>query len=119
MLAYVFQVDSLKKRLIVMKRDRDGPPGGEDFRHSRVDAETLKYYEEIGTHFKTLDDEEEKQVLAENVLAETEGKEVDIVPDAACSRVIEALIPYASIPALDKFLRGCIQEENLGVICTK
>jgi hypothetical protein len=102
-----------------MKRDRDGPPGGEDFRHSRVDAETLKYYEEIGTHFKTLDDDEEKQVLAENVLAETEGKEVDIVPDAACSRVIEALIPYASIPALDKFLRGCIQDENLGVICTK
>jgi hypothetical protein len=102
-----------------MKRDREG---GEDYlhgRHSRVDAETLKYYEEIGSHFKTLDDDEEKQVLAENVLAETEGKETEVVPDAACSRVVESLIPYASIPVLDKFLRGCIQEENLGVICTK
>ena len=99
-----------------MKRGREDHGDG---RHSQLDEETLRYYEEVGAHFKTLDDDEEKQILADNVLSETEGKEADVVPDAACSRVIESFIPYASITAIDKFTRGCLQDDNLGLICTR
>lgn len=105
-----------------MKRDREGPEGGDQEhqgRYSLVDEETLRYYEEVGGHFKTLQDEEEKQILADNVLSECEGKEIDVVPDAVCSRVLESVIPYASIPALDKFMRGCLEGENLGTMCTR
>lgn len=86
---------------------------------SKIDEETLKYYAEIDAHFKTIEDDEEKHLLAENVLAETAGREADIVPDAACSRVLESLLPFASPSSLEKFTQNCIGGDNLGIICTR
>ena len=105
-----------------MKRDREAPEGVDQEhqgRYSRLDEETIRYYEEVGGHFKTLEDAEEKQILADNVLSECEGREAEIVPDAACSRVLESVIPYASIEGLENFTRGCLKEDNLGLICTR
>ena len=107
-----------------MKRERDGGYGeGEGMqhssRHSRLDQETLRYYSEIDAHFSSLDDDEEKTLMADNVLTETEGREPEIVPDAACSRVLERLIPHASPAVFAKFLEGCVNGENMGLICTR
>ncbi len=76
------------------KREREGEEaaadgGGERRRgYSRLDAETLSYYEEIGGRFAELDDDEEKALLADNALGEcVERGAADVGTDAACSRV--------------------------------
>jgi hypothetical protein len=103
-----------------MKRHREEAEGEQRRQQrSRLDDETLRYYAEIDKHFKELQEDEERQLLANNVISDMQGKETEIVPDAACSRVLEALLPYTSNDVLDLFVRGCIQGENLGQICTR
>ena len=103
------------------KRGRDAAEdgGGARPRYSRLDAETLGYYSEIDTHFKSLTDDEEKQLLADNALGETAGREAAVATDAACSRVLEALLPFASTEALCTFTRACVEGENLGAMCIR
>jgi hypothetical protein len=98
------------------KRDREG---GGDGRHSRIDKETLNYFAEIDTHFKSLTDDEDRQLLAGNVLGDAAGREADLATDAACSRVLEALLPFASNEALCTFTTACVEGENLGTMCTR
>jgi len=105
-----------------MKRPREAPSGdaGEDgSRFARVDGDTLRYFTEIAEHIQTLDSDEDKQLIADNALEETKEREQLIVPDAVCSRVLEALIPHASPALVVKFIEGCILDDNLGVICTR
>ncbi|GAB4813915.1 hypothetical protein N2152v2_000961 [Parachlorella kessleri] len=87
-------------------------------RFSKVDQETSKYYEEISNHFKTLEDGEERQLVADNALGEAAGSEPRVASDAACSRVLETLLPHASIPALSAFVGALCEGENLGATCT-
>jgi len=105
-----------------MKRGRqDGRDSQDEHRPriSRVNEETVTYFDEIDAHFRSVSDEEEKNLMADNVLGETAGRESEIVPDAVCSRVLEALIPHASPALVVKFIEGCILDDNLGVICTR
>lgn len=86
---------------------------------SRLDEETLSYFREVETHFKDLEDNgEEKEILVNNVFEEVNGRESEIVCDAACSRVVETLLPHASKALLKEFARKCIEGDNLGIICT-
>jgi hypothetical protein len=107
------------------KRGReDGAGGGrahagERHSFSRVDADTATYFREIDGTLKTLDDDSEKRLLADNVLEEAAGQEVEIATDAACSRVVEALIAHASLERQAAFLSKCVEGENLGGICTR
>ena len=87
--------------------------------YSRLSEEVIRYFAEIDAHFILLDRDEEKALLANNVLGETEGQETQVVPDAACSRILEKLLPWASPHSLAAFIHRCIQGENLGVICTR
>ena len=74
----------------------DYPDGdrGSSFAH-RVDPETITYFEELEGHLKTLEDPEEISILISNALEEAQGKEVKVVTDAACSRVLETLLAQA------------------------
>lgn len=105
-----------------MKRSRaaeaDAGPS-EQSRFSRLDQATLDYYREIGECLHRLDGGEEKTLLADNTLAETHGREAQIAPDAACSRVLETALTHASASSIATFLNGCIMEDNLGIICTR
>jgi hypothetical protein len=103
------------------KRQREEGAGGHHARlqYSKVDPETSKYFGEISGHLQTLGSIEEKQLLADNVIEETVGREVDIATDAACSRIVEALLPFASLQALCTFTKNCVANENLGQICTR
>eukprot|EP00889_Picochlorum_renovo_P008035 jgi/Picre1/35065/NNA_002530.t1 len=69
-------------------------------RYSRLDSETQSYFREVDAHFKTLVEDgsssEEQEILIGNVFEEIQGREVDIVTDAECSRIVEALIGHAS-----------------------
>lgn len=77
------------------KREREGEEaaaagGGERKQrgYSRLDAETMSYYEEIGGRFAELDDDEERALLADNALGEcVERGAAEVGTDAACSRV--------------------------------
>ena len=97
------------------KRDRESGDG----RRSRIDKETLNYFAEIDTHFKSLTDDEGRQLLAGNVLGDAAGREADLATDAACSRVLEPLLPFASNEALCTFTTACVEGENLGTMCTR
>lgn len=106
------------------KRDREegegaGPKRGGGKLHSLLDTETSSYYAEINERFGELDDAEEKTLLAENALGEASGKEAEIACDAACSRVLERLLPHAGTEALCAFTRACVEGESLGAMCTR
>lgn len=99
------------------KRQRDDD--GHQTTFARVDQETSQYFNEINTHFKTLDSHEDKQLLANNVLEEAAERGAEVATDAACSRVLEALLPFASIEAISKYAKHCVEGENLGKLCTR
>lgn len=88
------------------KRERgdteEAAPGGGERKqrgHSRLDAETLSYYEEIGQRFAELGDDEEKALLADNALGEcVERGAADVGTDAACSRVSGEAVGHAGLP---------------------
>lgn len=90
-------------------------------RHSRLDAETLAYYAEIDGRMAELgvDDAEERSLLADNALGEAGGREAEVATDAACSRVLERLLPHASTEALCAFTQACVEGESLGAMCTR
>jgi hypothetical protein len=120
----IFNKILITKMGSVPKRPRDGDAAPVHHMHahqgfSRVDKETLAYFQEIDSHLKSLEDEEEKHLLAGNVLEGVLEKEVDVVTDAACSRVLEALLPWAGVPTLCAFAAKCLEGENLGTICTR
>jgi len=102
-----------------MGKKREREEGGARRQHSRLEAEVLAYYEEIDAHFKSLTDDEERQLLADNVLGDAAGKEAAVATDAACSRVLEALLPFASTEALCTFTKACVEGESLGAMCTR
>ncbi|KAL4419124.1 hypothetical protein ABPG77_004516 [Micractinium sp. CCAP 211/92] len=93
------------------KREREGEKRG----HSRLPAETLQYFEEVAGRLKELDDDEERQLLADNALGEADS---GVATDAACSRVVEALLPHASTGVLATFAKSVVEGENLGAMCT-
>lgn len=99
------------------KRERDGE--GAPRRGSKLDAETLAYYAEIDETLQGLEEPEERQLLADNVLGDAEGREVEVATDAACSRVLEKLLPCATTEALCKFSRACVEGDGLGTMCTR
>ena len=90
-------------------------------RYSKVDAETGAYFAEIAATFKALpdDDPEQRQLVADSALGEAAGGEARVASDAACSRVLEALLPHASAPALAAFVGALCEGENLGATCTR
>lgn len=65
-----------------------------------------------------MDDDEERQLLADNVLEEAAGRAAALATDAACSRVLEALLPLASTPRLAAFVSACVSGEALATVCT-
>eukprot|EP00887_Chlorella_sp_A99_P004080 scaffold23.g4080.t1 len=83
-------------------------PGGRP-RFSSLDAETLSFFEEIAGHLKTLDSDEERGLLADNVLEEAAGRAAALATDAACSRVLESLLPLASTERLCGFVAACVE----------
>ena len=91
-------------------------------RYSRLDSETQSYFREVDAHFKTLVEDgsssEEQEILIGNFFEEIQGREVDIVTDAECSRIVEVLIGHASHAQLKQFAGICIKDDNLGLICT-
>ncbi|KAL4852677.1 hypothetical protein ACK3TF_006244 [Chlorella vulgaris] len=95
--------------------------GGRRGGHSRLDSETLSYYSELDGHLRSLGREEsdDRQLLADNALAEAAGREAEVAADAACSRVLEALLPHAATQQLAAFTRGCVEGEGLGELCTQ
>lgn len=102
------------------QRDEQGPPAAGAGRfHSNLGEETLGYFNEIREHLKNIEDDEERQLLADNVLEETAGQEVEIATDAACSRVLESLIAHATAEKKATFLMACVEGDNLGLICTR
>lgn len=80
-------------------------------RRSRVEDETFQYLTEVHQHYKTLMDEEERELLVGNVLAEIRGREIGICSDAPCSRMMEDFLGGAQPAQLLEFLgRFCDQE---------
>lgn len=59
---------------------------------------------DIITHFQTLVDDEERQLLVANVMEEIAGKEQKAAADPTCSRHIEALLCVAQPSQLTAFL---------------
>ena len=57
--------------------------------------------------------------MADNALGEAAGSEPRVASDAACSRVLETLLPHASITALTAFVGALCEGENLGATCTR
>lgn len=94
------------------KREREGEKRG----YSRLPAETVQYFEEVAGRLKELDDDEERQLLADNALGEADS---GVATDAACSRVVEALLPHASTAVLATFAKSVVEGENLGAMCTR
>lgn len=96
-------------------------------RYTRLDAETLSYFREVDAFVRTnyaqhsttpVDDVPPIDDLIEKVFEEMRGREPEIICDAECSRIIEALLPHASSEKLEEFTQTCLRDDNLGIICT-
>ena len=74
---------------------------------------------EIAGHLKTLDSDEDRQLLADNVLEEAAARAADVATDAACSRVLESLLPHASTERLCAFVAACVEGDSLATVCTR
>jgi len=92
---------------------------GDNGRYSRLDSSTLSYFEEINSHLRSTEDNEEKHLIADNALEEAAGREAEIAADATTSRVIESLIHVASLSSIIKFTNACIEGDSLGYICSR
>ena len=82
-------------------------------RPPRATQELVTYFEELKSHFDSLDDKEEKALLVTNALAEASGQECAVATDPACSRVLEALIPAAEPQRLASFFQAVLKGEGL------
>lgn len=89
--------------------DGAGPPG----RLPRATQEIVTYFEELKSHFDSLDDKEEQSLLVANALEEASGQECAVATDAACSRVLEALLPSAEPQQLAKFFQAVLTGDGL------
>lgn len=78
-----------------------------------VSEQDAQYLSEVIQHFKTLVDDEERQLLLGNVMEELRGKEAKVAADPICSRHIEKLLAHASSAQLLQFIRACLQEDTL------
>lgn len=106
-----------------MKRERHDAKDAQlhaEPKHTRLDAGTLSYFEEIAQNLKSSElDAQQKELLANNALEEAAGIAVDVATDAVTSRVIESLLPTVSLNSLRSFLKSCIDGENLGNLCSR
>lgn len=80
---------------------------------SRVEPETVTYLNEVSTHYATLHEDDERQLLLNNVLEEISGKELRIASDAATSRVLEQLLRDAPAQQLVQFMTAFTNEDLL------
>jgi len=76
--------------------------------YARTHAEVHSYLTEVTAHYKSLEAEEDKELLVTNVLEQLAGKEASIAADPTCSRQIEALLASAQPAQLTAFLGACM-----------
>ena len=82
-------------------------------RTPRATQEIVTYFEELRSHFDSLDDREEQSLLVANALEEASGQECAVATDAGCSRVLEVLLPSAEPQQLAKFFQALLAGEGL------
>ncbi|MEW5306821.1 MAG: hypothetical protein WDW36_009259 [Sanguina aurantia] len=87
-------------------------------RKETVPEETASYLTDIIKHFKTLIDDEEKQLLVGNVLEEIAGKELGIASDSACSRHVELLLGSAQPQQLIQFLTSIVEQDGFVLLAS-
>ena len=95
--------------------DAEAPPG----RLPRATQEIVTYFEELRSHFDSLDDKEEQSLLVANALREASGQECAVATDAACSRVLEALLPLAEPQQLAEFLQAVLEGAGLMAMASR
>ncbi|XP_014241996.1 nucleolar protein 9 [Cimex lectularius] len=76
-----------------------------------LDKDTYEYFLRIAETLKLDNSDEEKGVLAENVLRETQGKEGDFTSHPLSARVLEGILPWASWNDLSR-LRDAFAEKR-------
>eukprot|EP00041_Stephanoeca_diplocostata_P037737 m.1441828 g.1441828 ORF g.1441828 m.1441828 type:complete len:775 (-) comp25095_c0_seq6:4291-6615(-) len=84
---------------------------GEQADEDRTRAENLAYFQRVEQMLndqELLEDDEQRDVFVQNVLAEVEGSEVRSCCDMVCSRVLERLIQVASAEHVRHFFRRVI-----------
>ena len=67
----------------------------------------------------SLDDPEERSLLADNALEEASGRENEVASDPACSRVLEVLLGAASGDAVLNFAKAVLTGDKLLALATK
>lgn len=95
--------------------DGAAPPG----RLPRATQEIVTYFEELRSHFDSLDDADDQSLLVANALEEASGQECAVATDAACSRVLEALLPSAQPQQLAKFFQAVLKGEGLMAMASR
>ena len=85
----------------------------------RATQEIVTYFEELKSHFDSLDDKEEQSLLVANALKEASGQECAVATDAACSRVLEALLPSAEPQQLANFFRAVLKGDGLMALASR
>lgn len=84
---------------------------GEQADEDRTRAENLAYFQRVEQMLNDqdfLEDDEQRDVFVQNVLAEVEGSEVRACCDMVCSRVLERLVQVASPDHVRGFFRRII-----------
>ena len=89
----------------------DGPPVPS--RLPTATKEIVTYFEELKTHFDSLDDKEEQSLLVANALEEASGQEGAVITDPTCSRILEALLPAAEPQQLIQFFEAVLRGQGL------
>lgn len=94
----------------------DAPPS---VRLPRATQEIVTYFEELKSHFDSLDDKEEQSLLVANALQEASEQECVVATDPACSRVLEALLPAAEPQQLANFFQAVLKGEGLMAMASR
>uniref|UniRef100_A0A6P7FTK4 Nucleolar protein 9 n=1 Tax=Diabrotica virgifera virgifera TaxID=50390 RepID=A0A6P7FTK4_DIAVI len=94
-----------KRKKSFLKNARKYAKKGHFGRGSQLDSDTYHYFVKIlETYKEGFDTDEDKQVFANNVFAQTEDQEVNCSCNQVGCRVVEMLLPFANDDILKKFM---------------
>lgn len=117
---YAEQADQMSKRKRAqVEQALSGDPVHDNKFLKRLDTDSLAYFHEVHSHWQSLEDLDERTIVADNALQEALAKPLQVGSDAECSRIVEALLSSASEEGLVSFADGLLEGSTWITLSTK
>ena len=84
-----------------------------------ADPGVVAYLQEIEGHLRSNSKPDDRALLIDNVAREVLTVDSKVAIDAACSRILEGLMPEIGTDQLLRFLGGLLDTDNLWAVASK